>query len=121
VDGILGAVRSRSNVRRGAAYRVARGNRQASAGKHNRNQFMNHCRPPFDVRNDYESVSGCLSTERPQQLRPLTAFSVQFATELTSRAAPRTVLQAAAPSAIASNATVVTFLTISRLLFLTLA
>lgn len=43
------------------------------------------------------------------QLFPFIVFSVQFATELTSRAAPRTVLQAAAVSASASKATVVAF------------
>jgi hypothetical protein len=37
------------------------------------------------------------------------AFSVQFATEFTSRAAPRTVLHAATPSAAPISTTVVIF------------
>jgi hypothetical protein len=43
----------------------------------------------------------------------LIVFSVQLATELTSRAAPRTVLQAATVSAIPNRTTVVTFWSIS--------
>jgi hypothetical protein len=44
-----------------------------------------------------------------QQLPPLIVFSVQFATELTSRAAPRTVLHAASASAVLIKTTVVIF------------
>lgn len=65
--------------------------------------------PPLDVRNDNESPNSCLSTEPYLQPLPFIVFSVQFATELTSRAAPRTVLQAATLSAIPSRTTVVTF------------
>jgi hypothetical protein len=43
----------------------------------------------------------------------LIVFSVQLATELTSRAAPRTVLQAATVSAMPNRTTVVTFWSIS--------
>ena len=44
-----------------------------------------------------------------QQVCPFIVFSVQFATELTSLAAPRTVLQAAAARASATMPTVVIF------------
>jgi hypothetical protein len=40
---------------------------------------------------------------------PFIVFWVQFATELTSRAVPRTVLQAASTKAVPINTTVVTF------------
>jgi hypothetical protein len=44
-----------------------------------------------------------------QQLPPFIVFWVQLATELTSRAAPRTVLQAAIASAAPMSPTVKTF------------
>jgi len=64
--------------------------------------------PSFWLRNDHGFASVvCPAAERNQQLvRPLIAFSVQLATLFTSRAAPRTVLQAAVPSAAASRVTV---------------
>src|SRR5438270_11799643 len=43
------------------------------------------------------------------QVWPLSEFSVQFATEFTSRAAPRTVLHAAAASAAPIKSTVAVF------------
>jgi len=51
----------------------------------------------------------CLLAERRQQLPPFMVFSVQLATEFTSLAAPRTVLQAATARAKPSNATVANF------------
>jgi len=52
---------------------------------------------------------GSLSTVLGQHFPPFIVFSVQFATELTSRAAPRTVLQAARTIAVPISTTVVTF------------
>ena len=46
-----------------------------------------------------------------QQVLPSIVFSVQFATEFTSRAAPRTVLQAAVASAAVISAAVTNFWT----------
>jgi hypothetical protein len=59
-----------------------------------------------------------MSTELYLQPFPFIVFSVQFATEFTSRAAPRTVLHAATVSAIPSRTTVVIFWSILFLLFL---
>jgi hypothetical protein len=47
--------------------------------------------------------------ELPQHLPPSIVFSVQFATEFTSWAAPRTVLQAAVASAAVISAAVTSF------------
>jgi len=72
---------------------------------------------PFWVRNDHGRWNGCLSTGAYLQVFPLIVFSVQFATEFTSRAAPRTVLHAAAASAAPIRSTVAAFWNIFVLLF----
>jgi hypothetical protein len=58
-----------------------------------------------------EAFFYCCSPASVQQVFPSIAFSVQFATELTSLAAPCTVLQAAVPSAAAISAAVINFWT----------
>src|SRR3954462_10318761 len=74
--------------------------------------------PPFKVWNDHGRRNGCLSTDQAYlQVFPLIVFSVQFATEFTSRAAPRTVLHAAAASAAPIRSTVAAFWNIFVLLF----
>src|SRR4051812_48689683 len=110
MNGILGAIRRRINVGRRAADRVARRNRKAAANEHRYRQFPNHdcsfrwvCGTIMAV-----ATAVCLAAVQ-QRWVPLIAFSVQFATEFTSRAAPRTVLQAASTSAAPISATVVTF------------
>ena len=56
------------------------------------------------------STAVCLLLRLSSAWLPLIAFSVQLATELTSFAAPRTVLQAACASAAPTRATVVNLL-----------
>jgi hypothetical protein len=63
--------------------------------------------------------SGLTPSARDQQLPPFIVFCVQLATELTSRAAPRTVLQAAIAKATPINPTVMAFWNMVVLLIVT--
>jgi hypothetical protein len=64
---------------------------------------------PYEYGTNMAAVAPLCLAAAPQQVRPFTVFSVQFATELTSRAAPRTVLQAATARAAPINANAVNF------------
>jgi hypothetical protein len=85
MDRILGAIRDRVHIPSGAAHRIAGRNSKSGDNQGRSRNFLKHELSSLHPRNDH----------RTDQI----ALSAALATEFTSRAAPRTVLQAAVASA----------------------
>jgi len=93
VNRVLGAICGRIHIAGGATNGIARGGRKRRANQNYRCKLLNH------------NLFSIIGPNGPRYI----ALSAAFATEFTSRAAPRTVLQAVVISAAPTSATVKTF------------